>query len=1174
MAKQLNVSLAFTADTGKARAQLQDLQKSLEKLISTTSTNTSNFGLTKELAAATTEASKLKIMLESATNAGGGLDLGKFNQGLKKSGMELKDYAEILSSLGPEGSKTFAKLAQSITTANVPLKQTNKLLDEFATTMKNTVRWQFSSSMLHGFMGAVSGALGYAKDLDKSLNDIRIVTGYNTDQMSKFAEEANRAAKALSSTTTDYTNASLIYYQQGLGEDEIAKRTEVTLKMANAAGVSAQKVSDQMTAVWNNFDDGSKSLEYYADVMTALGAATASSTDEISAGLNKFAAVAETVGLSYEYATAALATVTSTTRESADIVGTAFKTLFARIQGLNLGETLDDGTTLNKYSQALEKVGICIFQSNGEMKEMNDILDEMGAKWGTMSKDQQTALAQTVAGVRQYTQLVALMDNWDFFKENVKTAETATGALQEQADIYAESWEASSKRVKAAAEGIYDKLIDEDFFIGVNNVLEGTLTQVGNLIDGLGGLPGILTVVSNLMLKAFGKDISAAISRAVYNIKLTSAEGRKEIQNLRKDASQQMADMVTDDGTRGGGAVADVYSKQHQIQDSLLNKTEELTASRKELTETETRLAQALMDTTQALGEEYIQQMKNIDAAERQDELLLKKASKQVQRSSGTKKDKEAANSAIEELKNLQNLQKAYTQVEQLVTKYGKSVKKVFEKGDAATQEAALKSLKQYFADLLEAAQSAELGVDEFADAVEAIQAADISNIVEVFDGITTGQEDFGASILTKVSEQVNILKGQVEDGTLDQIEGSFDSIESETAKGIQLWANYLNQVAETEGTIKNFTGTIYTTGDSLVAMAEGISAITSGIVALQGLGDIWSNNDLTYGEKILSTITTLASVIPILISSYQSWNAVKLSGIKNDILSMATQQMKNKNLEEGIALGFTETMQQQIKNKELTKEIALQAIKNALDLKKLAVTLAIVAAVGALIAIGKVLYDNYYREAIAAKKLAEAQEELNEASQEARAEADKLNSAISGYDDAVEKLNECTKGTEEWRDALKEVNAAAIEVIENLPEALPDNMKLSDLYFRDDNGMIQFNKDNLEQVQRSVDLDAESAAYAASVGGVRAQQAQITSDSVDLFRDMVQTQNNIAMAAASSGTTSPVNYLDGRSLVDNLEELSNLPFDEFKSKLEALGVETKYLSDTVLAEYQDQINQ
>jgi TP901 family phage tail tape measure protein len=103
--------------------------------------------------------------------------------------------------------------------------------------------------------------------------------------MASFAQEANTAAKALSTTTTAYTNASLIFYQQGLSDSEVAERTEVTIKMANAAGASAEKVSEQLTAVWNNFYDGSKSLEYYADVMTALGAATATSTDEISQGL-------------------------------------------------------------------------------------------------------------------------------------------------------------------------------------------------------------------------------------------------------------------------------------------------------------------------------------------------------------------------------------------------------------------------------------------------------------------------------------------------------------------------------------------------------------------------------------------------------------------------------------------------------------------------------------------------------------------------------------------------------------------------------------------------------------------------------------------------------------------------------------------------------------------------
>jgi TP901 family phage tail tape measure protein len=155
--------------------------------------------------------------------------------------------------------------------------------------------------------------------------------------------------------------------------------------MANVARQSAEVVSDQMTAVWNNFYDGSKSLEHYADVMTALGAATASSTDEIAGGLEKFAAIGNTIGLSFEYAASALATITSNTRQSEEVVGTALKTVFARIQGLTLGETLEDGTNLNKYSEALKKVGISIYDSAGELKNMDNILDEMAAKWDKLS---------------------------------------------------------------------------------------------------------------------------------------------------------------------------------------------------------------------------------------------------------------------------------------------------------------------------------------------------------------------------------------------------------------------------------------------------------------------------------------------------------------------------------------------------------------------------------------------------------------------------------------------------------------------------------------------------------------------------------------------------------------------------------------------------------------------
>lgn len=427
--------------------------------------------------------------------------------------------------------------------ADAPLVRTNKLFDQLWITMKNTVRWQVTSSALNSFVGSIESAYGYAKDLNESLTNIRIVTENSAEDMAKFAQQANEAAKALSTTTVEYSDAALIYYQQGLTEQEVLDRTETTIKMANAAGISAQTASDQLTAVWNNFYDGSKSLEYYADVMVRLGADTASSSDEISEGIQQFAAVADTVGLSYEYAASALATVTATTRESANTVGTAFRTIFARIQGLNLGETLDDGTTLNKYSKALEKVGIDIFDTNGQIKEMDTLLEELGTKWETLSNDQQIALAQTVAGVRQYTHLIALIDNWDFFQENLASVYGAEGSLQEQADIYAESWEAARDRVKASAEDIYDSIINPDLFIGVDNVLTPFLSGVADTVDAMGGLNGILATTATLITSVYGNKIAQGMRDMATNISIISGIEAKRSEILKTNAIQTLQNL-------------------------------------------------------------------------------------------------------------------------------------------------------------------------------------------------------------------------------------------------------------------------------------------------------------------------------------------------------------------------------------------------------------------------------------------------------------------------------------------------------------------------------------------------------------------------------------------------------------------------------------------------------
>ena len=214
----VGVSLNFTAQTGQAKASIQELQTLLNKIAAEGAgiSNKPGSTMTKQIKEASNAAIELQNHLNNAFNAKTGkFDLSLFDKSLKSSGDNVTNLTTKLLQSGETGQQAFVKLAQSISLADQPMFKINNRLQDFASSLKKTMSWQLSNNVIRGLMGAVQTAYGYAQDLNSSLTDIRIVTGKNADEMTRFAEQANKAAKALSTTTTDYTKGSLIYFQQG-----------------------------------------------------------------------------------------------------------------------------------------------------------------------------------------------------------------------------------------------------------------------------------------------------------------------------------------------------------------------------------------------------------------------------------------------------------------------------------------------------------------------------------------------------------------------------------------------------------------------------------------------------------------------------------------------------------------------------------------------------------------------------------------------------------------------------------------------------------------------------------------------------------------------------------------------------------------------------------------------
>lgn len=144
-----------------------------------------------------------------------GINLKDFNTEIATSNTSFKTLGENLQLLGTRGKIATTSLIQGITKVTKETKQSETILTKMGKTLTNTIRWQISSAVVKNFSGSINEAIGYVKHLDGSLNDIRIVTGKSADEMQRFAKEANTAAKQLGATTTDYTEAALLFAQQG-----------------------------------------------------------------------------------------------------------------------------------------------------------------------------------------------------------------------------------------------------------------------------------------------------------------------------------------------------------------------------------------------------------------------------------------------------------------------------------------------------------------------------------------------------------------------------------------------------------------------------------------------------------------------------------------------------------------------------------------------------------------------------------------------------------------------------------------------------------------------------------------------------------------------------------------------------------------------------------------------
>ncbi len=540
--RRIGVQLDFTANMSQAKQAVNEFKQSLTNVMTTLPSNKMTSTAVNSLKEAQVAAQQLDLALTRAFNKNtGNINITKFSQSLKSSGTDVKQLSVSLLNAGKVGQQSFLAMAKALQQVERSAITMNGLVQRLTTTLWNNVRWQVTSAAINTITTSVSDAVNHLKDMDNALNSIRVVSGDTKVEMKGVADEARRMAKDLKTSATEIVKAELIYRQQGDTAEMAAKKAEITTKAANVSfNSSAEQMSEYLTAIWNSYQVPEDQLELFVDKIAKVGAETATSMEEIATAMQKVASVANTTGMSYDQLAAAISTISSVSRQSAETVGTSLKTVLARMESLRAGETAEDGVVLGKVSQDLDKLGISIYDANHELRGTGEVIEELGEKWNTLAKDEQVAIAQTIGSKTQYANFITLMENFDMYKEALKAAAGAQGTLNEQQDIWAESWEAHAQNIQVSAENLYNTLFKTDTFLDAMNFFAGFLDRTSDAVEAVGGLGNILLWVTTIVVSKMTPQIMNGINNVVNGFDIISGRARKREIELQNELTAQL----------------------------------------------------------------------------------------------------------------------------------------------------------------------------------------------------------------------------------------------------------------------------------------------------------------------------------------------------------------------------------------------------------------------------------------------------------------------------------------------------------------------------------------------------------------------------------------------------------------------------------------------------------
>ena len=391
-------------------------------------------------------------------------------------------------------------------------------------------------------VGLGTAAVKVGSEFEASMSNVAAISGATGNDLDKLTAKAQEMGAKTKFSASESADAFSYMAMAGWKTEDMLGGIEGIMNLAAASGEDLATTSDIVTDALTAFGLSAQDSGHFADILAAASSNANTNVGLMGETFKYVAPVAGSLGFSAEDCAQAIGLMANAGIKGSQ-AGTALRSTFTRL-----------AKPTKESSAAMEALGLSLTDEQGNVKELNVLLDDMRTSFSTLTDAEKAEYAAMIAGQEGMSGLLAIVNASEADYNKLSTAianstdeTTGFSAAQQMAEKQVDNLQGQMTILKSGLEGFGIKI-----YQSVDNPLKDVVKTAQGMVQQLteafdkGGFDGLVSAVGDVLSQVITKIAEAApkIIDMAVSLVHSFCEGLKNADGLAESAAELVTSLA------------------------------------------------------------------------------------------------------------------------------------------------------------------------------------------------------------------------------------------------------------------------------------------------------------------------------------------------------------------------------------------------------------------------------------------------------------------------------------------------------------------------------------------------------------------------------------------------------------------------------------------------------